>query len=273
MNKVLENVIANLDIVRDLNDKDTIVTVLDKEGIVRGYSIPPTIPPAVEIGQKFYDPTGAFDTVISTGVRKHNVLPKEVVGTQMEGNLVPIKDGNEIVGCIISTYSVEQKVEMQGLTKQFKDSIKDVNNSIQDIIDDISSLVNILSNMANMTSGIESDVKSAANVVNGVSKNASSSNILALNASIEAARSGDAGRGFSVVAAEMRKLANESSASASEIKTTLNLIIKHLDEIVASINDANNEADSHAQKIGSIHSVLENTIELSQQLLEGVSNL
>lgn len=273
MNKVLENVIANIDLVRDLNDKDVIVTVLDTDGIVRGYSIPPTIEPAVEIGQKFYDPTGAFDSVISNGVRKHNVLPKEVVGRAMEGNLVPIKDGNSVVGCIISTYSVEQKTEMQELTYKFQDSIKDVNNSIRDIINGIENLSSMLSNMVSMTSKIENDVVGAANVVNGVGKNASSSNILALNASIEAARSGEAGRGFSVVATEMRKLANESSASASQIKSTLNSIVKHLDEIMNSIKNANNEAQTHVEQISSIHDILEKTISLAEKMLKGFDSL
>ena len=62
----------------------------------------------------------------------------------MEGNLVPIKDGNEVFGCIIATYSVEKKTEMQELTCQFKNSIKDVNSSIQDTISGIGNLATML---------------------------------------------------------------------------------------------------------------------------------
>lgn len=109
MNEKLENIIKYLDYVRLTQERESIVTVIDKEGITRGYSIPEHIPPAVSVGDKFIDPTGALDRCLQTGKVVHNVLPKEVVGNAMEGNLVPIKDGSQVVGCIISTYCVDDK--------------------------------------------------------------------------------------------------------------------------------------------------------------------
>lgn len=266
MNAKLQEVIDNVELVRLLSDKDIVVSVMDSDGIVRGLSMPPSIPPTVEIGDRFEDPTGAFDEVIRTGEMKHNILPKEVVGMAMEGNLVPIKDGTTVVGCVISTYSVEEKERIREIATQFQQSVGEVNKSLQDIVGGLENLLGMLTEMNRMTSDIEKDVNGAAGVVNKVSGNASHSNILALNASIEAARSGVTGRGFAVVATEMGKLAHESGKSATEIKTILTAVAKHSDLIVASIKEANGAAKGYMDGINDIKETLERIIALADQL-------
>lgn len=268
MNDKLQEIIDNLEVIRLLGDRDTVVSVIDRDGIIRGFSMPPSIPPSLEVGSKFIDPTGAFDEVMRTGRPKHNILPKEAVGMAMEGNLVPIKDGTEIVGCVISTYSVDDKEKIHEIATQFQKSVGEVNSSLQDIVGGLENLFDMLTEMNHMTSDIEKDVNGAAGVVNKVSGNASRSNILALNASIEAARSGEAGRGFAVVATEMGKLANESGSSASEIKKTLNVIGEHLHAIIASIKEANGVAKEHRDSINDIKEILEQTMALADQLEE-----
>ena len=120
--------------------------------------------------------------------------------------------------------------------------------------------------MNKMTTDVEQDVNGAAGVVNKISSNASHSNILALNASIEAARSGEAGRGFAVVATEMGKLAKDSGSSATEIKTTLSVIVSHLEAITDSIKEANDVAKSYMDSISSIKTILEQTISIACEL-------
>jgi hypothetical protein len=266
MNEKLQDIIENLDMIRLLSDRDVVVSVIDREGIVQGVSMPPSIPPMVELGSVFHDPTGAFNEVMRTGRPKHNILPKEAVGIAMEGNLVPIKDGMEVVGCIISTYSVDDKEKTHEIGAQFQKSVTEVNESLQDIIVGLEKLFDMLTEMNQMTEDVEKDVIGAGDVVNKVSGNASRSNILALNASIEAARSGEAGRGFAVVATEMGKLANESGSSASAIKSTLNMIGEHLHAIIASIKEANGVAKEHMDSINSIKEILDQTIALAEQL-------
>jgi len=266
MNEKLQEVVNNVELIRLLSERDTVVSVMDRDGIVQGCSVPSSIPPAVEVGSKFMDPTGAFDEVIRTGKPKHNILPKEVVGMAMEGNLVPVKDGTEIVGCVVSTYCVDDKERTHEIAEQFQKSFGEVNGSLQDIVSGLENLFNMLTEMNHMTADIEKDVNGAADVVNKVSGNASRSNILALNASIEAARSGEAGRGFAVVATEMGKLANESGSSASEIKSTLNVIAEHLHTIIASIKEANGVAKEHMDSINDIKKILEQTMALAEQL-------
>ena len=207
-----------------------------------------------------------FDRVMKEGVTVHNVLPKEVMGVTFEGNLVPIKDGNAVVGCIICTYSVEEKEKVRDIAEQFKESVNNIDNSVKEVISGTENLVQMLEDMNAMTSSVEEDVNGAADIVNKIGQNASHSNILALNASIEAARSGEAGRGFAVVADEMGKLAKDSGSSAAEIKGTLAGIVKHLGDMVGSIKDANDLAKNYMESIGAIKAILDQTISLAEQL-------
>lgn len=270
MNEKLQNIIDNLDVIRQLYDKELIISVMDTDGVVQGVSLPKGMPPQVDVGTVFEDPTGAFDEVIRTGARKHNYLPKEVMGFPVEGNLVPIKDCGQVVGCLVCCYSVEDKEKMKEITAKFQESVKGIDDSIQEVIGGIENLFHMLTEMNQMTADVETDVNGAANVVSKISSNASHSNILALNASIEAARSGEAGRGFAVVATEMGKLAKDSGSSAAEIKATLDVIVKHLGTITASIKDANDVAKNHMESINSIKSVLEQTISLAEEMEQDI---
>lgn len=266
MNKNLKFFVDNLDLIRQLYDKEVIISVIDKDHVIQGLSLPKGIPPQAPVGSVFEDPSGIFDEVIARGITKHNYLPKEVMGFPVEGNLVPVKDGGQVVGCIICSYSVEGKEKVSEIAKKFQESIQGIDTSIQDVISGIETLFRMLTNMNKMTSDVEQDVNEAADVVGKISNNASHSNILALNASIEAARSGEAGRGFAVVATEMGKLAKDSGGSAAEIKTTLSAIVNHLESIMNSITEANDVAKRHLDNISSIKTALDQTISIAREL-------
>lgn len=268
MSDKLQSVIDNLEIIRQLADQDRLyLMVLNMESEVVGYSIPENETPVLSIGELFRDPTGAVGEVLRRGVPKHNILPKDTVtNEEFEGEIVPIKEGGKVVGCIVSSYSVNSEKEMQSIVGQFHKSVKNVDDTIQNVVNGTEKIFKMLGNMNEMTSGVEEDVNEAREVVNKISGNASHSNILALNASIEAARSGEAGRGFAVVATEMGKLAKDSGESAAEIKKTLDDIIGHLGDVITSIKEANEVAKDHMQSITSIKSILKETISLSEQL-------
>lgn len=272
MNERLKQIIDELPLIRQLFEHDAYLSVIDTDGKLQGYSLPDGVPPQLNIGDTFQDPTGAYLEVLRTGKPKHNRLPKEVMGEAFEGILVPILDNGTVVGCIISTYSADSKEQILDIASKFRESIHNINDSIRTVVDGINNLFQTLTDMNQVTQTVEHDVNTAVEVVGKISGNASRSNILALNASIEAARSGEHGRGFSVVATEMGKLANDSGHSATEIKATLAEITNHLASIVSSIKDANDMASKHIEDIGTIQKVLEETVMLAEKLEDNVNS-
>ncbi len=266
MSQKIENLIELLPMIQQLFNQDVYITILDSDGIMRGYAIPEGAKPQLEVGDVFVDPSGALDEVMRTGKARHNYLPKEVMGEAFEGELVPIKEDGKVVGCIICTYSVDVRDQMKKITDEFRSSVDDISRSLAQLVTGMEKLFQMLTDMDSTTTNVESDVHKAVEVVDTINGNASRSNILALNASIEAARSGEAGRSFAVVATEMGKLANDSGNSAKEIQSTLNTIRKDLISIVSSIKEASNFTEEHRGNINGIQTVLGRLTELAGQL-------
>lgn len=266
MNEKLQQVVDCLPVIKGLYDDDVCVCVTDTDEIVQGFILPDGVTPVYQVGDRLNDLTGAAREVLRSGMKRHNVLPQEAMGDAYEGDLVPIKDGGRVVGCLYCAYRVAEKARMADITKQFETSVVKANESINAVVESFENLFSMLSAMNERTVGIEEDVNEATKVVGKISSNASHSNILALNASIEAARSGEFGRGFSVVATEMGKLAKDSGDSAGAIKNTLGTIASHLSFIVDSIKDANEIAQENMESINQIQKLLSETTELSSEL-------
>ena len=171
MGDTLKNLVDNLEAIRQLFDGEGNISVMDSNGVILGYSIPEGRKKAedIEVGKKFIDPTGAFDKVIKTGKKVHNYLPKEVAGIALEGNLVPIKENGQVIGCIIFTYEAEEKERVKQIAAQFKESVNNIDNSIHDIINGTEELANVLKDMDKMTADVEKSVNGAADVVKNMS--------------------------------------------------------------------------------------------------------
>lgn len=266
LNQKLEDIIKILPLIQQLYVEGAYVTVVDKDCVLQGFSLPNGVTPMMQIGETFVDPTGVLNEVLRTGITKHNRLPANENGEIFDGMLVPIKDGTTVVGCITCTYSAAMKAETERFAIQFQESVANINQSLRTVVQGIENLFEILTAMDDMTSNVEGDVHNAVDVVNKITSNASRSNILALNASIEAARSGEHGKGFAVVATEMGKLAHDSGSSASAIKATLNTITEHLVSITSSIKNSNDVAKEHLENINSIQKVLEDLNTFAEQL-------
>lgn len=266
VNEKLQQLIDLLPMIRQLFNEEIFMVLLDSEGVVQGFSIPDGETPLYHVGDVFEDPTGAMQEVLRTGRPKHNLLEKEGMGGSFEGMLVPVKDGNKVVGCLTCTKSADIKQQMAEIAVKFHESVSNIRTSMDDVVGGICNLSEMLTDMSEMTNNVEGDVHNTVEVVNKISSNASRSNILALNASIEAARSGEYGRGFAVVANQMGKLAEDSGNSATEIKSTLNTITNHLYSIISSIKEANDVAKERMDNINEIQKMLEEMIVLAEKM-------
>lgn len=193
-------------------------------------------------------------------------------GCSVQVTYVPVVDG-DVVGVIVTTLYVRTNELAMEKAETFMNSIDEINNAIDMMSIHFENLFEKLQGMKEQTGTISTNVKETSSVVAKIRANASKSKILALNASIEAARSGEAGRGFTVVAKEMGEMASASGTSASEINTALQAIFGTLDEITASITDANSLAEKQTGSIKEIEEylgvALQAATELGEALMQG----
>lgn len=271
MNQKVEEIVNALPVIRQLYEQNVFISVLDDQGIMCGYAIPDGMAPQVNIGEQFVDPSGGFDEVMRTGKRKYNYLPKEIMGEAFEGYLVPIKDGNIVVGCLITSYAVGDKERLSEIVDNFNNSAKQVNDKIEQLVQGFDSLFGRISEMSDMTGAVETEVSATEQIVTAISSNASMSNILALNASIEAARSGEHGRGFAVVAEEMGKLANDSGNSAKEIQDQLSEVHNKLNTMVRSVKGTDAIAQSYNEQIHDIKRVVDQMLAMAADMEESLA--
>lgn len=192
-------------------------------------------------------------------------------GCSLQISYVPVEDGS-VVGCIVTTtYPKNNELALQK-AETFMNSIDQINNAIDMMSIHFENLFERLQGMQVQTGSIGKNVEETSNVVTKIKANASKSKILALNASIEAARSGEAGKGFTVVAKEMGEMATASGISASEINTALQSIFGYLDEIISSINDANELAEKQTGSIKEIEEYLGVALQAAMELGDALMN-
>lgn len=271
MNQEVEKIVSVLPVIRQLFSQELYITVLDRDGVVCGYSIPEGTRPQVEVGSRFRDPSGGFDEVMRTGMRKYNYLPKEVMGEAFEGYLVPIFDEGDVVGCLITSQAVGDKARLGEIVDEFNKSSREVNEKIGQLIRSFDEIYGKIGEVSRMTGTVEEEVNASEKIVGTIGSNASKSNILALNASIEAARSGEQGRGFAVVATEMGKLAKDSSTSTAEIQKQLEEVHNSLAVMIRSVQGADQVAQSYNEQIGQIQSAVDQMLKLAEEMEKNIS--
>lgn len=223
-------------LMKSMVDDDLAISIWDREGTVLFFEKPRTFNLNLQVGYRHEDKNDKIYKVMETGRVEHNSLPKEVFGVAIEGNIVPVFDNKEVVGCITCVYSSEKLIELQEQKNKMEASIEEYKDCIVDILETASNSSNHFKEINQLVNKLEESVKGVFNVVDSIKGNTSRTKMLALNASIEAARAGESGKGFAIVANEMGKLSQMSSESVADINDTLEGMRKAINDVTSAIN-------------------------------------
>ena len=135
------------------------------------------------------------------------------------------------------------------------------NQAIEEMVAIIDSYVSGTEVLSEKFESLAQQAVSVGSVVSVISQLADQTNLLALNAAIEAARAGEHGKGFAVVADEVRHLAMSTQGSLDQIN-----------EIIAGISGAVQQADDHMKKQAGSLSQLSEYSNKSRKEVEAACN-
>lgn len=165
----------------------------------------------------------------------------------------PIKEGEDTIGCIITTQAITKQEKIRTISYDLATSTEEFTASMEEIAAGSQELAGICRELGQLSGDLVNTIKQTDEIVAFIRNVANQTNLLGLNAAIESARVGEVGRGFGVVAQEVRKLAVESADSVKNIKTLL-------DKIQDSISLVN-------EKIG----VIDKTVETQEQSIQAMA--
>ena len=215
------------------------------------------IPLSCELGAPF--PEGSTPLlVIQSGERTVREVPAKVYGVPFKSYAIPLREGDEVVGCLMIAKSIET-------IKSVKDAITSLSEEIGQVVtavNEITEGVQLASGNNQMVFGLMGslldETKKMNDILAVINKFSNSTKILGLNASIEAARAGTAGKGFSVVAQEIERLSGNTTQSAKEISDMLGGIEGQVNDISEKSKETTDAFTQQAASLEEIAATIEN---------------
>lgn len=269
--EIIDSVRESIPYLRQLTKEDLTITLF-VDGICDSCFCDPGSDAGIAPGTDMSKDPGLMK-VTQTGKPIHNVLPRELFGKALEGDVVPVKnESNQVIAIITSGYETEKQYQVEAASKELSESLEHINHSISHIADGTMNLTDLLDQIQQFSTAITSEINNITEVINKIQKSAAQSNILALNASIEAARAGDAGRGFSVVATSMGEFAKSNSQSAKTISDKLGKMFDSVNSLTDIVNNANEISTNQSAEVQDMTANMQTISENARNLNELAKN-
>lgn len=270
-NKELKKVIDMVPYLNTFFDEDVLIFISDREKIVY-YQPSKELDFKTKVGEPLLK-EGAHLRAIQTGRTIIEDVPAQLLGAPFKSYIIPIKDGQTIVGAIAIGKSLSKKESVSSITENLLNSLKHIGAGMVNITDGVEILNDKNKIIKLKTDEASENAKKTDEIVGMIKGIASQTNLLGLNASIEAARAGEMGKGFSVVAEEIRKLSDSSNESIGRIDTIIKNISKSVDDVNSNVDEANKVYGKQADAISEINTALDELKKTADMLENLASNL
>lgn len=264
---MLKNVYNAVAYIDTFFDNDIEIMLTDREKVLY-YQGSKEIDGKRQVGS----PAGEFvKKAMELGENEIEIIPEDFLGVAFKSYMIPIKEGNTVVGSIAIGKSLSKKNAVTNITNELITAISQIETVINQISSGVQELAyrnNEILGEANTANEMANDTDNIVSFIKGVS---SQTNLLGLNASIEAARAGESGRGFNVVAQEIRKLSNSSNESISKIENVIKNIstsIKKINDKVVNVEGISNEQSKALKEIALSIEQLNSTAKLLGKLAD-----
>ncbi|WFA08978.1 methyl-accepting chemotaxis protein [Tissierella sp. Yu-01] len=199
----------------------------------------------------------ASEQCIKTGEKVIRKISKEqsAFGIPYIACAYPVKNDNKVIGCVLTTQSVDNQEKIQYISNDLATSAQEFTANMEEIVATTEELANVSSELGHFSNDLTKSIKQTDEIVAFISSVADQTNLLGLNAAIESARVGELGRGFGVVAGEVRKLAVESAESVKDIKTLIDKIQKsiiQINEIIQLVDNTVKSQEVSMQELSNV---------------------
>lgn len=167
----------------------------------------------------------------------------------------------------------EQSKQMVRIAIESNDSIQSNIQAMQDLKNQSILIANTNQEVTDSMNRLQEKTQAVAEFTSIIYNISNQTKMLALNASIESARAGEAGRGFAVVADQIRELAEQTRASTEEITRIVNELNENADEVMGSVQNSVEAAESQNRKIGEAADAFEKLLDNMSVLIADIDEI
>lgn len=253
---ILQSVVAVAPYIPLFIDEPVSVAVTNTYGFI--YNQPcPEIPVKCAIGDPF-PPEATPLMVIRSGERTAREVPARVYGVPFMSYAIPLREGGEVVGCLMIAKSVERINNVKDAISNLAQEIEQVVYAVNEITEGVQVASASNQQVYGLMDNLLTEMDRMNEILGAINKISNSTKILGLNASIEAARAGTAGKGFSVVAKEIERLSDNTTESAQTIGTMLTGIETQVTDMSEKSKDATDAFTQQAASLQEIAATIQN---------------